>query len=66
MAQKKNFLLRMDSDLWDDLQVWASDELRSINSQIEYLLKQAVKIRRRTTDPDLRKDATKSNATKIT
>jgi hypothetical protein len=47
MATKKKFLLRIDEDLWDDLQVWAADELRSVNGQIEYLLRQAAKARGR-------------------
>ena len=32
----------MDPALWADLEAWAQDELRSVNGQIEYLLKQAV------------------------
>jgi hypothetical protein len=42
MAERKPFLLRIDSELWDDLESWAQDELRSINGQIEYVLRQAV------------------------
>jgi hypothetical protein len=42
MAARKPFLLRIDPELWADLEVWAQDELRSVNGQIEYLLKQAV------------------------
>ncbi len=42
MASRKPFLLRIDPGLWDDLESWAKDELRSVNGQIEYLLKQAV------------------------
>ncbi|HWX19463.1 MAG TPA: Arc family DNA-binding protein [Candidatus Binatia bacterium] len=42
MASRKPFLLRIDPGLWDDLEAWAQDELRSVNGQIEYLLKQAV------------------------
>ena len=42
MAERKAFLLRMDPGLWADLEAWAADELRSVNGQIEYLLKQAV------------------------
>lgn len=42
MAERKSFLLRIDPDLWSDLESWAKDELRSVNGQIEYLLKQAV------------------------
>ena len=42
MAERKTFLLRIDPTLWTELEVWAQDELRSINGQIEYLLRQAV------------------------
>jgi hypothetical protein len=41
MAARKPFLLRIDPELWADLEAWAQDELRSVNGQIEYLLKQA-------------------------
>ena len=47
MASRKPFLLRIDPDLWADLEVWARDELRSVNGQIEYLLKNAVQQRKR-------------------
>ena len=46
MAVRKPFLLRIDPELWTELEAWAADELRSVNGQIEYLLKQAV-LRRR-------------------
>lgn len=39
---RKSYLLRIDPDLWSDLEVWARDDLRSVNAQIEYLLRQAV------------------------
>lgn len=42
MAERKSFLLRIDPALWADLEAWAQDELRSVNGQIEYLLRQAV------------------------
>jgi hypothetical protein len=42
MALRKAFLLRMDPALWAGLEAWAQDELRSVNGQIEYLLKQAM------------------------
>jgi hypothetical protein len=42
MAERKSFLLRIDPQLWADLEAWAADELRSVNGQIEYVLKQAV------------------------
>ncbi len=39
---RKAFLLRIDVKLWEELMRWSHDELRSVNGQIEYLLKQAV------------------------
>jgi len=44
MAEKKKFLLRIDSNLYAALEKWAADELRSINAQIEFLLANAIKI----------------------
>tara|TARA_X000001036_G_scaffold437490_1_gene482946 strand:+ start:1323 stop:1547 length:225 start_codon:yes stop_codon:yes gene_type:complete len=40
--EKKRLLLRIDPQLHDELRKWADDDLRSINSQIEFLLKKAV------------------------
>jgi hypothetical protein len=40
--ERKAFLLRIDPHLWADLESWAADELRSVNGQVEYLLRQAV------------------------
>lgn len=42
MAERKPFLLRIDSRLHDALARWASDELRSVNGQIEFLLRRAL------------------------
>ena len=39
MAEKKAFLLRVDRALLDALQRWADDELRSVNAQIEFVLR---------------------------
>ncbi|HNX48920.1 MAG TPA: hypothetical protein PLS53_00630 [Thermoanaerobaculaceae bacterium] len=47
MAEKKPFLLRISPELWEELQRWAADELRSVNGQIEFVLRQAVAERRR-------------------
>ena len=44
---RKAFLLRIDPKLWAELEAWAADELRSVNGQIEFLLRQAVQQRRR-------------------
>lgn len=43
MAEKKPFLLRVDRTLLDSVQRWANDDLRSLNGQIEFLLRDALK-----------------------
>lgn len=43
MPEKKRFLLRLDEELYEVLEKWAADELRSVNAQIEYLLKEAAR-----------------------
>ena len=43
MPDRKPFLLRIDRDVLDALQRWADDDLRSLNGQIEYVLREAVK-----------------------
>jgi len=42
VAQRKRFLLRIDPGLWEELNRWAAEELRSVNGQIEFLLRRAV------------------------
>lgn len=42
MAERKPFLLRVDPALLDALQKWAADDLRSLNGQIEFLLRRAL------------------------
>jgi hypothetical protein len=39
MSEKKSFLLRLDRDLYDELRRWAEADLRSVNGQIEYVLR---------------------------
>ena len=46
MAERKPFLLRLPPALMEDLNRWAKDELRSLNAQLEYLLRDAVRRRR--------------------
>ena len=41
--EKKSILLRLSPKLWQELNLWAEDEFRSLNGQIEFLLSQAVK-----------------------
>ncbi|MCA1559372.1 MAG: hypothetical protein LC804_03555 [Acidobacteria bacterium] len=43
MADRKPFLLRIDRTILEALQRWADDDLRSLNGQIEFLLRRALK-----------------------
>jgi hypothetical protein len=43
MAERKAFLLRIDPELLDAVQRWADDDLRSLNAQIEFLLRRALR-----------------------
>jgi hypothetical protein len=43
MADRKPFLLRIDRDVLDALQRWADDDLRSLNGQIEFVLRRALR-----------------------
>ena len=52
-GSKKQIPLRLSENLWKELTAWAEDDFRSLNSQIEYLLSECVKKRRK---PSLRKD----------
>ncbi|MGI6050261.1 MAG: Arc family DNA-binding protein [Acetivibrionales bacterium] len=46
-GEKKQVLLRLSPTLWNELASWAEDEFRSINGQIEYLLTEAVRKRKK-------------------
>ncbi|HEY8531172.1 MAG TPA: DNA-binding protein [Limnochorda sp.] len=52
MAQRKTFLLRLDPKVYAALQKWAADELRSVNAQIDYILRRALKQAGRLDLPD--------------
>ena len=43
MADRKPFLLRIDREILDAVQRWADDDLRSLNGQIEFLLRRTLK-----------------------
>lgn len=43
MAGRKAYLLRLDPEVYDALQLWAQDELRSVNGQIEFLLRRSLR-----------------------
>ena len=51
MAVKKKFLLRIDPDLYGALEKWAADELRSVNAQMEFALREALRRAGRTREP---------------
>lgn len=44
---KKQVLLRLSPSLWNELAAWAEDDFRSINGQIEYLLSECVRNRKK-------------------
>lgn len=54
---KKQIPLRISAQLYDELSRWADDEYRSINGQIEYLLHECVKTRRKKTYPTNKESA---------
>ena len=58
---KKSFLLRVDPDLWSEIERLAAAELRSVNAQVEYLLRDAVKVR---TGKGMRSEAVESRRKK--
>ena len=46
-GQRKSYLLRINEDLWNELNQWAEQDFRSLNGQIELILQRAVEERRR-------------------
>jgi hypothetical protein len=56
VAERKPFLLRLDPALHEALQRWAADELRSLNGQIEFVLRRAVHEAGRLKSDESRKD----------
>jgi hypothetical protein len=52
MAERKGFPLRLDPAVYDALQRWAAGDLRSLNAQIEFLLRRALKEAGRLPDQD--------------
>ncbi len=51
MADRKSFLIRVDEEVLEAVKRWADDDLRSLNGQIEYLLRRALKEGGRMKDP---------------
>lgn len=43
MAKRKQYPLRVDPALWEAVERWAADDLRSVNAQVEFILRRALK-----------------------
>jgi hypothetical protein len=54
VSDKKNFVIRIDSEMYKMLEKWAADEFRSVNGQIEWIIDRALK------DAGRRSDSLKS------
>ena len=52
MAEKKAFVLRVNPEMLKELEAWTQEDFRSVNGQIEYLLSEALRKRRRTRGRD--------------
>ncbi len=50
MKSRKSFLIRIDPALYDELEAWAQQDFRSVNGQIEFVLREAVARRRGRSD----------------
>lgn len=59
MADKKNFVLRLNAAMYKALEKWAADDFRSVNGQIEYLLNNALKEQGRLPKPESKPAAKK-------
>lgn len=55
-SKKKQVPLRLSKTLYDELARWAEDDFRSLNGQIEYLLTECVKKRKKNPSPDTEKN----------
>ncbi len=43
MAVKKQYPLRIDPGIWDAVEKWAADDMRSTNAQVEFILREALR-----------------------
>lgn len=53
MAEKKSILLRLSPKMWEEINRWAEDEFRSVNGQIEYIISEALRKRKKSNDNGL-------------
>ena len=61
MAGKKNFVLRIDEEIYKALEKWAGDEFRSVNGQIEWIIDRALKESGRKKSTDIKKTDKNNN-----
>jgi len=61
MTERKPFLLRLDPETFAALQRWAADDLRSVNGQIEFLLRRAVRDAGRAPKPGSRSPSARTD-----
>ena len=61
MTERKPFLLRLDPETFAALQRWAADDLRSVNGQIEFLLRRALRDANRAPKPGSRAGSAKTD-----
>jgi hypothetical protein len=57
MAKKKTFVLRINPDVYDAIEKWATQEFRSANGQIEWIIEKALRDARRTVDKSINTDS---------
>lgn len=61
MAGKKNFVLRIDEEIYKALEKWAGDEFRSVNGQIEWIIDRALKETGRKKSTEIKKTDKNNN-----
>ena len=64
MAERKSFLLRLDPETFDAIQRWASDEMRSVNGHVEFVLRRALRDAGRLPDSKRAADGSRGEARK--
>ncbi|MDA7541396.1 Arc family DNA binding domain-containing protein [bacterium] len=52
--QRKNYPLRLPADLFEEIRIWAEQEMRSVNGQMEYILRQATNTRKSVHDNQIK------------
>ena len=55
-GKRKSYLLHINEELWEDINQWASQEFRSVNGQIEYILQRAVNEQKKHRRKDIEDD----------